>query len=193
MLNRRFIRPPIQALLTIEQKTVLKQTILKELYQTQAYKQTPLENYPIRPTTQKEVLFEVDTMPYQALFLIAALFWGLAWRLEHENLFWAACVTTIITVIQYQNEGWQFKLSTESITIRTESNHLLTIPFQQIICIYLEEYMGFQGLKKELVIYYAYHSDDYAVIRTSKFGKINDTMGLIHYFFNQYKNSLPTP
>jgi hypothetical protein len=133
----------------------------------------------------------LDKLAYQVFFLLAALFWGLAWRLEHETLFWVACITTGITAFQYHDASWYVKVSAQSITIRTPANRLLEIPFQQIICIYLEEDKETYG--KELVVYHAYHAGDYTITRTDKLGEINVTMELIHYFFNKYKNSLTTP
>jgi hypothetical protein len=186
MIDPRYLLSAAQPPLTDEQKNLLNGRIQKQLRDTYFHKPIPLENYPIRATTKSEVIFELEKWLYQALFLLTAFFWGLAWRLEHEGLFWGACVTSSIMPFQYHNANWYVKVSARSITIRTDANRLLEIPFQQIICIYLEE-------QRELVIYHAYHGGDYAVTRTTKLGEINDTMGLIHYFFNQYKNSLPTP
>jgi hypothetical protein len=94
MIDPRYLPSAAQPPLTDEQKNLLNGRIQKQLRDTYFHKQIPLENYPIRTTTESEVIFEVDKLPYQAFFLVAALFWGLAWRLERETLFWAAFITT---------------------------------------------------------------------------------------------------
>jgi hypothetical protein len=191
MIDPRYLPSAVQSPLTDEQKNLLNGRIQKQLRDTYFHKPIPLENYPIRATNKAEVVFEVEKWPYQVLFLLSALFWGLAWRLEHEMLFWAACITSSMTPFQYHHASWYVKVSAQGITIRTPANRLLEIPFQQIICIYLGEDQ--EGYRKELVVYHAYHAGDYTITRTDKLGEINDTMELIHYFFNKYKNSLPTP
>jgi hypothetical protein len=179
--------------LTESQKQVWKTAIRNQPSKVNAYRRTPVENYNILKINDLVYFVSVSKTTHKLAFLGAFFFLGLNQRFGGMD--WIAIGVLISIIQQYvftERSVWNLRVAVTGISIafNDEYKSQLELPFQQIICMDFEQYYDMNGSpSNDLVIYYAQHSGGYLIHRTSIIGNEVDTMGIIHYFLNQYQNS----
>ena len=181
--------------LTESQKQVWKTAIRNQPSKVSAYRRTPIEHYNILKIN--ELAFYVKILKPRNVFVYIAAFvvMGVYWRFEDWGIVPMGALIYLIQQHFFTKKNvWNLRCTTTGLAIpfHDEHNSLIEIPFQQIICIDFEKYYDTEGRPlTELVIYYAHHNSGYLTQRVAIVGNEADTIGIIHYFLNQYQNALP--
>jgi hypothetical protein len=196
MIHPNLFPSTAHAPLTESQKQVWKTAIRNQPSKANAYRRTPVENYNLLKSNDLVHFLKNIKTPNKIAFLTAFFLLGLNWRFSGMDWIGVSALTWIIQPYVFTAKNhWNFKVTATGITIafNDEYQSRLEIPFQQIICMDFEQYYDDNNNRdaNELVIYYAHHNGGYLLHRTPIIGNEADTMGIIHYFLNQYQNALP--
>jgi hypothetical protein len=181
--------------LTESQKQVWKTAIRNQPSKVKAYRRTPVENYNLLQTNELEFFFNVEKIRNKIAYLTAFFFLGLKWRFGGIDLVSAGALIFVIWQHAFREKTlWNLRVSATGLSVAFHDEHYsrLEIPFQQIICMDFEAYFDAENNHStELVIYYAAHKGGYLTQRVAIVGNEANTMGIIHYFLNQYQNAIP--